>query len=88
MEVQVALPDSFLESVAELVAQIVAAEMDKSSDIFLDANEAAKYLGISRQRIYTLASLDRIPSRKIGSSRRFLRSELLSWADQGGQTCP
>lgn len=88
MEIHLVLPDSVLESVAQRAAELVADRPADNEDRFINAAEAAQFLGVTKQRIYQLASLDRIPSRKIGSSRRFLRSELRAWADDGGDVCP
>lgn len=48
-------------------------------DQWLNAEEAAKYLGISTSSLYALAQQRRIPSHKIGKMWRFSGDELNAW---------
>jgi excisionase family DNA binding protein len=48
-------------------------------DNWFNAEEAAKYLGISTSNLYSLAQQERIPGHKIGKMWRFNKSELDSW---------
>src|SRR3989338_4931469 len=49
------------------------------SEGWLNAEEAAKYLGISITNLYTLAQSNKIPSHKVGKMWRFNAPELDTW---------
>lgn len=49
-------------------------------DDFLTVNEAARYLKVSRPKLYQLRATERdFPFHKIGKSLRFCKEELKQW---------
>lgn len=52
---------------------------NKKKDIWLSIEEAAKYLGIGRTLLYTLARQGRIPASKIGRKWAFEKDQLDGW---------
>jgi excisionase family DNA binding protein len=80
----VELSEDHLDSIAERVIERLALRHSTNDDRYMDVKGAADYLILSRQRIYHLTSLGRIPFNKIGSSIRFKKSELDEWVRQGG----
>ncbi|MBU1672184.1 MAG: helix-turn-helix domain-containing protein [Actinobacteria bacterium] len=60
-------------------------------EAYVDAMEAARILGVSRQRIWRMARRDQVPYIKMGRSYRFRISELIEalkrgyYDDGGGQ---
>lgn len=66
----------FLEAMAEKVAEkllpVVVERLKSESvvkaDVTMDANEAARYIGISRELIYKLCAASEIPHIKLGSN--------------------
>jgi excisionase family DNA binding protein len=53
-------------------------ESNNETDI-LTAYEAADFLKISRWKIYDLIRKREIPFKLVGTQKRFLRSQLISW---------
>ena len=50
----------------------------------MDAAQAADFLGISKDMVYKLTYQERIPFFRIGTLKRFRKSALLDWAENGG----
>lgn len=49
---------------------------------FLNANEAADFLGLSKSTIYSWVATKRLPFHRLGRALRFRKSELEAWLDQ------
>ena len=49
---------------------------------FLDANEVAQRLGLSRNRIYDMAKRNEIPNLKFGRFVRFRWGSIVRWLDE------
>ena len=75
------LPDSLVEAIAQRAAEIVLERAEDPRDDWLDSKAAADYLGISRGHLHNLRG--KVPSHKVGGRRRYRRSELDNY--QGGQ---
>jgi excisionase family DNA binding protein len=77
------LPDSVVEAIAQRSAEIVLAQLEQngSGDEWLDSKAAAGYLGISVGHLHNLRGT--VPSHKVGGRRRFLRSELDAYQANG-----
>lgn len=52
-----------------------------NTDRLWTADEVADFLGLHVQTVYSKAQAGEIPSFKIGSKRRFRRSEIEAWVD-------
>lgn len=78
------LTEETLESIVQRVLDEVIERQSVVDDRYVDTDEASQYLGLTKQRIYHLTSLGRIPVHKIGKSNRFRKSELDAWVKQGG----
>lgn len=48
---------------------------------FLNANEAAEFLGLSKSTIYSWVASKRLPFHRLGRALRFRKAELESWLD-------
>lgn len=83
-----AVPDAFIDAVAERVAARLTADRPTGPEPWVDVPAAAAYLACPRSRLYALVSADRIPHRKDGSRLLFRCSELDAWLDQGGGRRP
>jgi excisionase family DNA binding protein len=57
----------------------MGAPLDASQIRLMDVAEAAEFLRVSPETLYTLVSQRRIPFRKAGRRLLFLESELLDW---------
>ncbi len=68
-----------LDQVAQRVAEVVVAALaSRPAEGFIDAHAAAELLGCSKSTVERLTASKKIPSHKIGGSRRYLPSELLN----------
>ena len=72
----VELPDSVVEAIAQRAAEIVLERTtdECTRDEWLSSREAADYLGISVGHLHNLRG--KVPSHKPNGRRRYLRSEL------------
>jgi excisionase family DNA binding protein len=80
-----ALPQ-LVEAVAEQLAPRVAALMAEQSPApsaspWLDVDEAATYLRLTKDALYKLTGAKAIPHHRIGERIRFRRDELDAWVD-------
>jgi excisionase family DNA binding protein len=82
--VNLALPDEFVDAIAERVAELLANHESSQPEAWIGVEEAADYLACPRSRIYALVSKRAIPHRKDGSRLLFRRSELDSFIENGG----
>jgi excisionase family DNA binding protein len=85
VELTLSIPDELLSAIAERVAAI-AVEHDEpreQTSPWLDAGEAATYLGISLSQLYKLTAANALPVRKRrrGQGLRFRRDELDAWIE-------
>jgi excisionase family DNA binding protein len=53
---------------------------------FLDANEAAEFLRVTKKTIYDWVHRNKVPYRKHGRKLVFSRDELIQWSDTTLQT--
>jgi excisionase family DNA binding protein len=51
----------------------------QDSDVALTTEDACHFLSISRQTLYKLVKLKKIPGRKVGDNYRFLKSDLIHY---------
>jgi excisionase family DNA binding protein len=72
----VVLPPDEFEALAQRVADLLN---DGRDDGFLDAEAAAKYLGLSRKAIYHLVERKRLPHHRPAGRLLFDRAELRAW---------
>ncbi len=73
-----------IDALADAVAQRIIAQLatQRGADVFprlMDASQAAKYLGRSKQAIYHMANQGKIPCKRDGSRLFFDRVELDAW---------
>lgn len=52
-------------------------------DRWLSVAEIAKYLGVSRDTVYTWASQDKMPAHKVGRLWKFRFSQIDKWVESG-----
>lgn len=52
---------------------------DREGDKALTTEDACHFLSISRQTLYKLVRLKKIPGRKVGDNYRFLKSDLIRY---------
>ncbi len=74
-----AVPDELLDDLAERVAVRVAALLaEKAVDDsrWLDADQAAAYLGCARTRVYDLVRREKLVARRDGRRMLFRKSDL------------
>ncbi len=79
----VELPDSLLEAIAQRAAEIVLehSTSESTANEWLDSKGAAGYLGISVGHLHNLRGT--VPSHKVGGRRRYRRSELDAYQANG-----
>jgi hypothetical protein len=88
-DLQIRLPDDFIERVAKLVAERLAERRSVEPDGWLRGAQAiADHIGASRSRVYGLSSMRRIPVHHDGSALVARKSELDAWVRSGGGVCP
>lgn len=80
----IALPAEFVDAVADRVAELMADRITTEPEPWIGVEQACAHLDCSRQRIYDLVSLRRIPFAKEGNRLLFKRSELDEWVASGG----
>ena len=54
-------------------------KMSVAEDRALTTEAACEFLSISRQTLYQLVKMKKIPGRKVGDNYRFLKSDLVSY---------
>ncbi|WP_233138829.1 helix-turn-helix domain-containing protein [Sporomusa sphaeroides] len=54
-------------------------ETEPSKDEILTVYEAAKFLKISRWKIYDMVRKKQIPFKAVGIQKRFVKSQLIEW---------
>ena len=82
----VELPDSLLDEVAQRAAKLIAEA--PVPEPWLNVEEAAAHLAISTSQLYTLTSQRRrngLPVTKEGSRNYFRASELDAWRTRNGK---
>ena len=84
MNVEVVVPDGFVEAVAARAAAIVLDELDARQPAgveseFVTVDEAAEILRSARQRVYDLCSNGRLTRVKDGSRTLLRRDEILAY---------
>jgi predicted DNA-binding transcriptional regulator AlpA len=81
------LPENVLDALAEIVAVRVLERLDgaRREDRWLDAKQAAHYLGLSVNALHKLSARRQLPAHQDGPGHKlyFLRSELDSWRSGG-----
>jgi predicted DNA-binding transcriptional regulator AlpA len=81
------LPENVLDALAEIVAARVLERLDGAprEDRWLDAKQAADYLGLTVNALHKLSARRQLPAHQDGPGRKlyFLRSELDSWRSGG-----
>ena len=81
------LPETVLDAIAEMVAARVLERLDGAprEDRWLDAKQAARYLGLSVNALHKLSARRQLPAHQDSPGHKlyFLRSELDSWRSGG-----
>jgi excisionase family DNA binding protein len=67
-----------------LEAGQVEAYDDTFFEILMKIDEVARFLNVSEKTIRRLAIRGEIPTTRIGKSYRFIRSDIIRWAQSGG----
>ena len=82
--------EELIERIAHRVAELVVERSQPVDDVegFLDVVGAAEFLACPKSRIYSLASLGRIPHYHDGSRLLFDRDELRRFVANGGARRP
>ena len=85
VELTLTIPDELLAAIAERLAALRPPRPDTEQrrSPWLDAVEAAAYLGISRSQLYKLTAANALPVRKRrhGQGLRFGRDDLDAWVE-------
>jgi excisionase family DNA binding protein len=87
-ELNIDLPDSLLERLAELIAARVNATASDRSSPWMTARQAADYLGCSVSRIRSLTLTGELPHHRDGRRPLYHRDELDEFIRAGGASCP
>src|SRR5947209_6576289 len=84
--IAIELPHSLLDVLAGRIAEFVSARLDDQTTgkRWMDTDEAADYLSMSKKRLYAQREKLGIPSHKHGSLLLFDRIELDQWASRLG----
>jgi excisionase family DNA binding protein len=88
---RVDIGEELIEQIARRAAELVAEHAEPAEvggDGYLDVNGAAEFLSCPKSRIYSLASLGRIPHYHDGSRLLFDRAELREYVRAGGARRP
>ncbi|HEY1854072.1 MAG TPA: helix-turn-helix domain-containing protein [Solirubrobacterales bacterium] len=83
--------EELIEQIARRAAELLvdtARGGEPEGDGYLDVNGAAAFLSCPKSRIYSLASLGRIPHYHDGSRLLFDRTELRDYVRKGGARRP
>lgn len=89
--VRVDIGEELIEQIARRAAELLAEHAQPAKgepDGYLDVNGAAEFLACPKSRIYSLASLGRIPHYHDGSRLLFDRGELREFVRAGGARRP
>jgi excisionase family DNA binding protein len=78
MNVQLQLPDTAIEAIARMAAEIVLAELRQQAPghELLNADEAATTMRCTKQRVYDLVSAGRLPRVKDGARLLIRRADI------------
>ncbi|MEZ4885231.1 MAG: helix-turn-helix domain-containing protein [Chitinophagales bacterium] len=79
------LEELILKSIKTALLQHKPLETAISIKHILNANEAARFLQISKHTLYRMTSNNEVPFFKRGKKLYFKRSELLKWIEAGKQ---
>jgi excisionase family DNA binding protein len=84
--IAIELPPSLVDVLTARLAELVSARLDGQAigKRWIDTDEAAGYLSMSKKRLYTQREKLGIPSHKHGSLLLFDRIELDQWASRLG----
>ncbi len=85
METQITLSNQQLESLALLVASHLSRTSPAKPEEWLVTKQAAELMQVSVSKMEVMTREKRIPSHKLGRSRRYKRSELLAVSTLTGQ---
>lgn len=88
--VRVDIGEELIEQIARRAAELLSERVAPAEDGngYLDAVGAAEFLACPKSRIYSLASLGRIPHYHDGSRLLFDRDELREYVREGGARRP
>jgi excisionase family DNA binding protein len=89
--VRVDIGEELIEQIARRAAELLAdraGAAEPEEDGYLDVGGAAEFLSCPKSRIYSLASLGRIPHYHDGSRLLFDRGELREYVRKGGARRP
>lgn len=76
-----AVPPAFIETLVETVAAVVLARIEDRPR-YMDTGQVADYLAVPKKRVDNLCSQSRIPFRKDGGRRIFIKREIDEWVRQ------
>lgn len=76
----VLVPEAWLNEISQKIGCILEQKQPaEEPEKIMTAEEAAEYLGINTNTVYTWARAGRIPVRRVGSKVFFSRAELEAW---------
>ena len=90
MILNIDVPHEVVETVARRALELMRDKQQESSDGWLDAAGAARYLGIPKTALHKLTAARAIPFEQEGAGCKlyFKRSDLDAWRRQGGGRAP
>jgi excisionase family DNA binding protein len=68
------------ENLTLIQPETISTKQDLVADVLVDVKEAAKFLALSRSKVYGLMEQGELPFAKIGKSRRVPRKALVELA--------
>ncbi len=71
------------DQVAEKILQNLNLSNSSHEDVFMNIDETAKLIDLSRPTVYGLVHKNKIPYHKKGKRLYFLKSEILAWLKSG-----
>jgi excisionase family DNA binding protein len=71
------------DQVAEKILKNLNSSNSSHEDVFMNIDETAKLIDLSRPTVYGLVHKNKIPYHKKGKRLYFLKSEILAWLKSG-----
>ena len=80
--VEIPIPASFVEEIAQRAAEIVLAELTTvapEADEWMTVDTASEYVGVSKGVLYDAVASEKLVAGRVGRSIRIKRSEVDAW---------